>query len=128
MNNINGIINLIKRRYILIYLFIIVSLNFWLYLTAENIIYNLFPNSMIAMRFNMFQGTTIINKSSNLNNYIWIAIGFSSINLLLGGIVQTKVFINKLAQHFILNWIFISNILILLIIRFYLNIVITINS
>lgn len=128
MNNINNISNFIKRRYIIIYFIIVIILNFWLYLTSKNIIENLFPNSVIAMRFNMFQGTTIINESSNLNNYIWISIGFSLVNLFFASIVQIKVFANKLAQHFILNWIFISNILILLIIRFYLDIVITINS
>lgn len=128
MNIIMNFVNYIKRKYIFLYVSIILALNIWIYMTARYIIGDLFPNSVIAMRFNMFQGTTIINQSSNLNSYIWIALIFSFINISCAAIVRIKVFINKLAQHFILNWIFISNILVLFIIRYYFYIVVIINS
>ena len=81
MNIIVNLVNFIKRKYIFLYVLIIVFLNIWIYFTTKYIVNEMFLNSVIAMRFNMFQGTTIINQSSNLNVYILISLGFSFINI-----------------------------------------------
>jgi len=86
-----------------------------------------FGGNLINLRFNVYEGITMIDSARYVWQYLIYAVLFSIINGLGIWYIQ-KRFINSSIQNTIIYWIFGSSVLVLSLLAYYLALVLNMNN
>lgn len=90
-------------------------------------IQNQYAGELINLKFNIYEGITVIDSA----NYVWRYLIYAGVFGVINGLLiwySQKIFTNQAIQYIIVYWIFGSSVLVLSLLIAYLWLVLRINS